>query len=146
MTQWVRFERDGRIGFGTLDGDTIAVHGGDMFAGAKPTGETVKRGAVKLLAPCEPSKMVCLWNNFHQLAAKNNFAVPPDPLYFLKGNNAFCGPDTPIERPKSYSGRIVYEGELGIVIGKKCSMVSEAEASAISSATPASTTSPRSIC
>ena len=128
MTQWVRFERDGRIGFGTLDGDTIAVHGGDMFAGAKPTGETLKRSAVKLLAPCEPSKMVCLWNNFHQLAAKNNFAVPPDPLYFLKANNAFCGPDTPIERPKSYSGRIVYEGELGVVIGKKCSMVSEADA------------------
>ncbi|MGH7008500.1 MAG: 2-dehydropantoate 2-reductase [Stellaceae bacterium] len=128
MTQWVRFERDGRVGFGTLDGDTIAVHGGDMFAGAKPTGETVKRSAVKFLAPCEPSKMVCLWNNFHQLAAKNNFATPPDPLYFLKANNAFCGPDTPIERPNSYSGRIVYEGELGVVIGKKCSMVSEAEA------------------
>ncbi|MGH6974841.1 MAG: 2-dehydropantoate 2-reductase [Stellaceae bacterium] len=128
MTQWVRFERDGRVGFGTLDGDTIAVHGGDMFAVAKPTGETVKRSAVKLLAPCEPSKMVCLWNNFHQLAAKNNFATPPDPLYFLKANNAFCGPDTPIERPNSYSGRIVYEGELGVVIGKKCSMVSEAEA------------------
>ena len=128
MTQWVRFERDGRTGFGTLDGDTIAIHSGNMFAGAKPTGETVKRSAVKLLAPCEPSKMVCLWNNFHQLAAKNNFAVPPEPLYFLKANNAFCGPDTPIERPKAYSGRIVYEGELGVVIGKKCSMVSEADA------------------
>jgi len=130
MTQWVRFERDGRTGFGTLDGDTITIHSGDIFAGAKPTGETVKRSAVKLLTPCEPSKMVCLWNNFHQLAAKNNFAVPPEPLYFLKANNAFCGPDTPIDRPKSYSGRIVYEGELGVVIGKKCSMVSEAEAPA----------------
>ncbi|MGH6967646.1 MAG: 2-dehydropantoate 2-reductase [Stellaceae bacterium] len=128
MTQWVRFEREGHTGFGTLAGDTIEVHAGDMFAGAKPTGESVPRGAVKLLAPCEPSKMVCLWNNFHQLAAKNNFAVPPEPLYFLKANNAFCGPDTPIERPKSYVGRIVYEGELGVVIGRKCSMVSEAEA------------------
>ena len=128
MTQWIRFERDGRAGFGTLTGDMIAIHAGDMFAGAKPTGETVKLGAVKVLAPCEPSKMICLWNNFHQLAAKNNFLVPEDPLYFLKANNAFCGPDTPIERPKSYAGRIVYEGELGVVIGKKCSMVSEADA------------------
>jgi 2-dehydropantoate 2-reductase len=128
MTQWIRFERDGRTGFGTLTGDVIAVHTGDMFAGPKPTTETVKLGAVKVLAPCEPSKMICLWNNFHQLAAKNNFAVPPEPLYFLKANNAFCGPETPIERPKSYAGRIVYEGELGVVIGKKCTMVSEAEA------------------
>src|SRR5579875_422550 len=128
MTQWIRFERNGRIDFGTLSGDVISVHSGDMFAGAKPTGETVKLSAVKVLAPCVPSKMICLWNNFHQLAAKNNFAVPPEPLYFLKANNAFCGPNTPIERPKSYSGRIVYEGELGVVIGKKCSMVSEAEA------------------
>jgi 2-dehydropantoate 2-reductase len=128
MAQWIRFERDGRIGFGTLAGDVITVHGGDMFTDAKPTGVTVKLGAVRVLAPCEPSKMVCLWNNFHELAAKNSFAEPPEPLYFLKANNAFCGPDTPIERPKSYAGRIAYEGELGVVIGKKCSMVSEAEA------------------
>jgi ketopantoate reductase/2-keto-4-pentenoate hydratase/2-oxohepta-3-ene-1,7-dioic acid hydratase in catechol pathway len=128
MTQWIRFERDGRVGFGTLAGDVITVHTGDMFADPKPTDDSVKRGAVKVLAPCQPSKMVCLWNNFHQLAAKNNFAVPPDPLYFLKANNAFCGPDTPIERPKSYAGRIVYEGELGVVISKRCSMVSEADA------------------
>jgi hypothetical protein len=37
-------------------------------------------------------------------------------------------PRAPIERPKAYNGRIFYEGELGVVIGKKCSMVSEAEA------------------
>ena len=47
------------------------MHAGDMFAGAKATGETLK--GRRLLTPCEPSKMVCLWNNFHQLAAKNDF-------------------------------------------------------------------------
>ncbi len=128
MTQWIRFEREGRPGFGTLEGDVITIHTGDMFADPRPTGETVKLGAVKVLAPCAPSKMVCLWNNFHQLAAKNNFAVPDEPLYFLKAPNAYCAAGTPIVRPKSYAGRIVYEGELGVVIGKKCAMVSEAEA------------------
>lgn len=128
MTQWIRFERNGRVGFGTLEDGTIAVHSGDMFASVKPTGERVRLAEVRVLTPCDPSKMICLWNNFHQLAAKFNFPVPDEPLYFLKAPNAYHPAGAPIERPKSYSGRIIYEGELGIVIGRKCSMVSEAEA------------------
>ena len=128
MTQWLRFERSGRVELGSLADGMIAVHSGDLFAGAKPTGEAVKLADVRVVTPCDPSKMICLWNNFHQLAAKNDFLVPDEPLYFLKGPNAYAAAGTPIERPKSYSGRIVYEGELGVVIGKKCSMVSEADA------------------
>jgi 2-dehydropantoate 2-reductase len=128
MAQWIRFERNGRVGFGTVQDGTIAVHAGDMFAGARPTGDTVQLADVRVLTPCEPSKMVCLWNNFHQLAAKNDFLVPDEPLYFLKAPNAYHPFGAPIERPKAYNGRIFYEGELGIVIGKKCAMVSEAEA------------------
>jgi ketopantoate reductase/2-keto-4-pentenoate hydratase/2-oxohepta-3-ene-1,7-dioic acid hydratase in catechol pathway len=128
MTRWLRFERKGRVGFGTLEGDTITVHSGDMFAGSKPTGETVQLSDVKILTPTEPSKMICLWNNFHQLAAKNDFPVPEEPLYFLKAPNAYHPHGAPIVRPKTYSGRIIYEGELGIVIGKRCFNVSEEEA------------------
>ncbi|HUH86050.1 MAG TPA: 2-dehydropantoate 2-reductase [Stellaceae bacterium] len=128
MTQWIRFERNGRIGFGTLKDGTITVHTGDMFADPRPTNETVQLADVRILTPSVPSKMICLWNNFHQLAAKNDFLVPEEPLYFLKAANAYHPPLAPIERPKSYDGRIVYEGELGVVIGKRCSMVSEAEA------------------
>src|SRR5438128_1556402 len=84
MTQWIRFERNGRVGFGTLEDGTIAVHTGDMLSGAKPSGESVQLADVRVLTPVEPSKMVCLWNNFHQLAAKNDFPVPEEPLYFLK--------------------------------------------------------------
>ncbi len=42
MAKWVRFEQGGKTGFGTLEGETIAVHQGDMFAGARPSGESVK--------------------------------------------------------------------------------------------------------
>jgi 2-dehydropantoate 2-reductase len=128
MTYWIRFERNGRVEFGTLQDGTIAIHAGDMLAGAKPTGQTVQLADVRILTPVEPSKMICLWNNFHQLAAKNDFLVPDEPLYFLKAPNAYHPHGAPIERPKSYAGRIIYEGELGVVIGKKCAMVSEAEA------------------
>src|ERR1051326_2707291 len=128
MAQWIRFERNGKLEFGTLQGEKIAVHKGAMFGSPSPTGETVRLSAVRVTTPCDPSKMICLWNNFHQLAAKNDFKVPDEPLYFLKAPNAYHAHGEPIRRPKSYDGKIIYEGELGVVIGKQCSMVSEAEA------------------
>jgi len=128
MTQWVRFERGGKKQFGTVEGDTIKVHEGDLFANPKATGESAKLSEVKLTTPCEPSKMVCLWNNFHELAAKNDFQHPTEPLYFIKAPNAYHPHGEPIRRPSTYDGKIVYEGELGVVIGKKCSNISEAEA------------------
>ncbi len=128
MTQWVRFERGGKKQFGTLNGDTIEVHEGDMFANPKATGERAKLSEVKLLTPCEPSKMICLWNNFHELAAKNDFQHPTEPLYFIKAPNAYHPHGEPIRRPSTYDGKIVYEGELGVVIGKRCSNITEAEA------------------
>ncbi len=128
MAKWIRFENDGKIGFGTLDGNSIAVHTGDMFAAAKPTGETLKLSGVRILTPCVPSKMVCLWNNFHQLAVKNDFKEPEEPLWFLKAPNSYWPGNQPIQRPATYAGKIIYEGELGIVIGRKCFNISEAEA------------------
>jgi ketopantoate reductase/2-keto-4-pentenoate hydratase/2-oxohepta-3-ene-1,7-dioic acid hydratase in catechol pathway len=128
MTRWIRFEQDGKLGFGTLQDGTIAAHAGDMFAGATPTGETVKLADVKVRTPCDPSKMICLWNNFHQLAAKNDFQRPAEPLYFLKAPNAYHPEGEPIRRPPTYDGRILYEGELGVVIGKQCFNIGEAEA------------------
>ena len=128
MALWGRYEQGGTIGFGIVEGDTIAVHEGDMFAGAKPSGDTLNLSDVKLLAPCEPTKMVAMWNNFHALAGKLEVAEPEEPLYLLKGNNSFLGPNETVRRPVSYGGKVVYEGELGIVIGKTCTNVAEAYA------------------
>jgi ketopantoate reductase/2-keto-4-pentenoate hydratase/2-oxohepta-3-ene-1,7-dioic acid hydratase in catechol pathway len=128
MAKWIRFEQNGNTGFGALDGSTIIVHTGDMFAGAKPSGQTLKLSEVQVQTPCEPSKMICLWNNFHQLAAKNDFTEPKEPLWFLKAPNAYWPANKPIERPATYAGKIIYEGELGVVIGKKCFNISESEA------------------
>ena len=73
--------------------------------------------------------MICLWNNFHQLAAKNDFTEPKEPLWFLKAPNAYWPANKPIQRPATYAGKIIYEGELGVVIGKKCCKgVTEADA------------------
>jgi ketopantoate reductase/2-keto-4-pentenoate hydratase/2-oxohepta-3-ene-1,7-dioic acid hydratase in catechol pathway len=99
-----------------------------MFAGSAPTGEKLDLAAVKVLAPCVPGKMIALWNNFAANAKKQDLPKPAEPLWFLKAPNSYLNPGEPIKRPPSYSGRIVYEGELGIVIGKQCSNISEEEA------------------
>lgn len=128
MAIWGRYEQDGTVGFGLVEGAEIVVHEGDMFNGATPTGETLALADVKLLAPCVPTKMVALWNNFHALSAKMDVAEPDEPLFFLKANNSFLGPNETVRRPASYDGKVVYEGELGIVIGKTCRGVAEADA------------------
>ena len=128
MARWVRFRRDGRDFFGRLEDETIAVHDGDLFANPRATGETVALSAVKLLTPTQPTKMVALWNNFRALAAKLGNAIPPEPLYLLKAPNSFLAHGEVIRKPASYEGKVVYEGELGVVIGKRCTAVSESEA------------------
>jgi 2-keto-4-pentenoate hydratase/2-oxohepta-3-ene-1,7-dioic acid hydratase in catechol pathway len=128
VAQWVRFEAGGKRGFGTLERNEIAVHSGDMFNAPKPTGEIVKLANVLLLTPTEPTKMIALWNNLRALGAKLGVAAPDEPLYLLKAPSSFLAHGQTIVRPASYSGKIVYEGELGIVIGKRIANGSEADA------------------
>lgn len=124
---WVRFERAGATGFGTLAGGLVTVHRGDMFSNPEPTGETVALDTVRLLMPTVPSKVIALWNNFAALGQKLNLAVPAEPLYLLKAPNSFASPGDLIKKPRC-DGKVVFEGELAIVIGKRASGVSEAEA------------------
>ncbi|MFG1279508.1 fumarylacetoacetate hydrolase family protein [Xanthobacter autotrophicus] len=130
MTTWLRFTANGTAGFGTLEGETILVHEGCLLSGARPTGARIPLAEVTLEAPCAPTKIIALWNNFHQLAAKLNVAEPAEPLYLLKAVTSVAAPGATVRRPAAYSGKTVYEGELGIVIGKTCASVSEEEAAA----------------
>jgi 2-keto-4-pentenoate hydratase/2-oxohepta-3-ene-1,7-dioic acid hydratase in catechol pathway len=127
MALWVRYAIGGDIGFGQLDGTQILAHSGDMFDGAAPTGETLATDAVKLLTPCEPRQLVALWNNFHAMAEKTDQAIPDEPLYFIKSPSSYLATGETIHRPAGYEGPVVYEGELGIVIGKRCARVAEAD-------------------
>lgn len=123
MTFWTRIEHQGRARIGTVEGDIIRLHEGDMFAGATATAETVALAEARWLTPTQATKMVALWNNFHAAAEKNGWAIPAEPLYFIKTPNSFNPHGQPVRAPKSYDGRVVYEGELGIVIGKSCTAV-----------------------
>jgi 2-keto-4-pentenoate hydratase/2-oxohepta-3-ene-1,7-dioic acid hydratase in catechol pathway len=72
--------------------------------------------------------MILLWNNFYSLAERLGVAIPKEPLYLLKPGTAFIGEGDTVKKPNTYDGKVVYEGELAIVIGKRCKEVSEAEA------------------
>jgi 2-keto-4-pentenoate hydratase/2-oxohepta-3-ene-1,7-dioic acid hydratase in catechol pathway len=126
-TRWVRFSHAGATGFGTLTGDAVAVHSGSMFLGATATGQRLPLADVRLLAPVLPGKIIALWNNFHALGRKLNLGPPPEPLYLLKSIGAVLGPEDTIIQPPDV-GKVVFEGELGVVIGKTCKAVSPAEA------------------
>ena len=128
MKTWVRFQQGDAVKFGTLEGDPISVYNGNMFDNPQPAGESVKLADVKLLTPCSPSKMILLWNNFYALSAKLGVAIPEEPLYLLKPSTAYIADGDVVRKPNSYDGKVVYEGELGIVIGKRCKEVSEADA------------------
>jgi 2-keto-4-pentenoate hydratase/2-oxohepta-3-ene-1,7-dioic acid hydratase in catechol pathway len=130
MTLWIRFEHAGREGFGVLDGETIKVHTGDLFGAANAIGASLARQDVTVLTPCRPTKMLGLWNNFGQLAAKLGTTKPDHPLYFLKAPSSFLAHGRAIRRPASYRGKIVYEGELAVVIGRRVSDADTAEAAA----------------
>ena len=128
MPHWIRVQHQGRERFGLLEGESVRLHSGSPFGEHAATGESVALRDAKVLTPVTPGKMVALWNNFRALAAKLGNPVPPEPLYFLKANNSFLAHEETIRVPASYPGKVVYEGELGIVIGKRCTAVSEADA------------------
>ncbi len=128
MTYWIRFLHNETERFGALEGDEINVHEGDMFDEPLPAGLSVRLEDVTLLTPTRPTKMIGLWNNFHAAAEKNGWAIPENPLYFIKPPSCYLASGGTIRRPASYEGRVVYEGELGIVIGRQCTAVTEEEA------------------
>jgi 2-keto-4-pentenoate hydratase/2-oxohepta-3-ene-1,7-dioic acid hydratase in catechol pathway len=128
MLRWARVNHNGRDCFGTIEDDALRVHSGSMFAHAVATGEMIPLADTKLLIPTAAGKMVALVDNYRALVAKLGHAVPAEPLYFLKAGSSFLADGETIRMPKSYSGKVIYEGELGSVIGRRLSQASEADA------------------
>ena len=125
---WVRYQHAGSTGFGTLHEGAVSPHDGDLFGDNRPAGTSLPLDAVTLLTPCVPGKFLALWNNFHAAAAKQGNAIPAEPLYFIQASSSYLGPGQPILVPPGYGGKVIYEGELGIVIGKTSKQVDEAHA------------------
>jgi 2-keto-4-pentenoate hydratase/2-oxohepta-3-ene-1,7-dioic acid hydratase in catechol pathway len=114
----VRFAADGRARYGILEGETVRQTSGMPYGPIRTTDRTYNLNEVKLLAPCEPSKIVALGVNYRSHGEEMSHRIPAEPLIFIKPDTAVIGPDDNIVYPES-SERVDYEGELGVVIGKR---------------------------
>ena len=121
---WMRYEFNGQAGFGLLEGEHIAACSGDMFGVYTRTEDLLLLSSVTSLIPCVPSKLIGLWNNYHAQAVKQGLSIPAEPLWFIKAASSYRAHEQPFTVPASYDGRVVYEGELGLVIGKTCKNIS----------------------
>ena len=81
------------------------------------------------VGPCvpRPVNFVCIGLNYADHAAETGAAIPKEPIIFLKSLGAYQGPNDDVQIPR-HSVKTDWEVELGIVIGKKASYVSEADA------------------
>lgn len=130
----VRFATQGKIKYGVLEGSIIQGLRESPFGHFKGPGTSFRfdvnsyeMSAVKLLAPCLPSKIVAVGLNYRSHAEEVKLPVPKVPLIFLKPSTAVIGPDDTIILPPAY-GRVDYEGELGVVIGRRAKDIHRAEA------------------
>lgn len=124
--KWGRAQtKEGQQITGVLDGDYF--HPRCALGSDKAAGDPLPLGEVTLLPPVVPGKFIGLWNNFKAAAEKGGMAHPAHPLYFFKADTALSGPGAEVELPEA-AGRVVFEGELGIVIGKTCKNVTPQEA------------------
>lgn len=76
---------------------------------------------------CRPSKIICVGLNFKDHAAESRLELPKEPIIFFKSTTALCGPNDDVVIPKG-SEKTDWEVELAVVIGRRASYISEAEA------------------
>jgi 2-keto-4-pentenoate hydratase/2-oxohepta-3-ene-1,7-dioic acid hydratase in catechol pathway len=110
-----RFRKDHRVFFGTVNGDTVIS-----------SGKEYELTELKILPPTQPSKIVCVGLNYIDHAKELNYSIPEWPILFIKPSTSVIGHMDNIEYPK-ISSLVEYEGELAVVIAKKCKSVKDPE-------------------
>jgi len=121
-----RFTAEGKPEYGVINEGIIQVAEYVPCSGScgvKLTDRKYERRNVKLLAPCEPSKVVAVGLNYYSHARELKKDIPATPLLFIKPSTSVIGPEDFIIYPPT-SRRVDYEGELGVVIGATAHRVS----------------------
>ena len=122
-----RIEHTSGARFAREEGSELLVLNAPPWANGESTGERITLSAAKLLAPVEPTKIVCVGRNYRAHAAELGNQVPTEPLLFIKPNSALIASGAAIELPAS-SQRVEHEAEIGVVIGKRLKHVDAEQA------------------
>jgi 2-keto-4-pentenoate hydratase/2-oxohepta-3-ene-1,7-dioic acid hydratase in catechol pathway len=112
--------------YGLIEGEKVVEISGLPWGQWSRGSRSSPLGDVRLLAPVEPSKIVCIGRNYAAHAAELGNDVPKEPLMFLKPPSSLIGPEEAIVLTK-YSKRVEHEGELAIVIGRRCAHLADSE-------------------
>src|SRR3984885_12319065 len=103
---------------------------------ASDSDSEVRRGSLdslpagaRLLPPCAPSKIVCVGRNYAEHAKEMGAEVPTEPTIFLKPPSSLIAAGDAIVHPR-LTQRLDYEGELGVVMGRRARNVKSADAGA----------------
>jgi 2-keto-4-pentenoate hydratase/2-oxohepta-3-ene-1,7-dioic acid hydratase in catechol pathway len=122
-----RFRLAGRERYGIVDGGSVRALTAAPWAGGLPEGKPVALGEVQLLAPVQPTKVVCVGRNYRAHAKELGNEVPKIPLIFMKPSTAVIGPQDAIRIPEQ-SKEVHHEAELGVVVGRTLTRATAAEA------------------
>jgi 2-keto-4-pentenoate hydratase/2-oxohepta-3-ene-1,7-dioic acid hydratase in catechol pathway len=115
----VRFQvNDEPPKYGWLHDDQVGVIEGDLFGKYRRRPAKTPLAEVRLLAPCQPSKIVCVGRNYVDHARELGNEVPKVPLIFLKPPSAVIAAEAAIRLPPQ-SSQVEHEAELVTVIGKR---------------------------
>ncbi len=122
---FVRYEVDGKIAFGLVEGDSVRRLYGSPFAEWSATDDVRKLSDVTILVPTEPSKVIALAGNYKDHLGDRPAPETPEP--FFKVPSCLQHHEGPVVLPGDTKD-VHYEAELVIVIGTQATDVSEAEA------------------
>lgn len=123
--KYVRYSHAGRVAYGMLDGDQVRELGGDLFSNPRPTGTVTPLRDVTLLAPVAPGKVIAVGLNYKSHLGERPTATYPG--LFAKYPTSIIATGEEIVLPPD-AKNTHYEGELVVVIGRKASRVSKADA------------------
>jgi 2-keto-4-pentenoate hydratase/2-oxohepta-3-ene-1,7-dioic acid hydratase in catechol pathway len=112
--------------YGLIEGENIVEISGVPWAQWTRASRSSRLADARLLAPVEPSKIVCVGRNYAAHAAELGNELPKEPLIFLKPSTSIIGTEEPIVLTK-YSKKVHHEGELAVVIGRRCSQLSDSD-------------------
>ncbi len=126
-----RFKHGDRTIFGIIKGKEIVPikekRISEIMETITPEGEPLTFRDIKFLSPTRPTKIVAVGLNYKAHAEEMGKPLPEEPLLFMKPSTAVISNKMKIIKPKM-SQRVDYEGELAVVIGRKCKKVSPEEA------------------
>ncbi|GAB4228996.1 MAG: fumarylacetoacetate hydrolase family protein [Deltaproteobacteria bacterium] len=126
-----RFECGGTARYGIVDPaeEIVREIAGGPFDGFAETGGILRLAEIRLLAPVVPGKIIAVGLNYRDHAREMGKKIPEEPLLFLKASSALNDPEGEIVYPPQ-SGRVDFEAELAVVIGRRAKNVGETDAAA----------------